>query len=64
MSVWWTRPMNKLPKDSVSYSDRGSDKEHCAICGHYQGDNTCAIVAGRISPRGWCERFRKTKEAA
>lgn len=52
----------KVSKESVRYSDRGSDKEHCAICAHYQGNNTCEVVAGKVSPHGWCERFKRAKD--
>lgn len=54
----------KLSKPSVSYTDSGTDAEHCSICIHYLNPTTCDIVVGRIRPEGWCERFDKKRKVA
>lgn len=46
-------------KEDAKYTDSGTDAEHCSICTHYLNPTTCAIVVGRIVPRGWCRFFEK-----
>lgn len=53
----------RFSKDSVKYTDSGTDAEHCSICTHYLNPTTCAIVVGRIVPRGWCEKFEKQTQS-
>lgn len=48
----------KLSKASVDYTgSHGDSPEQCSKCAYYLSPTTCAIVAGRISPEGWCKRF-------
>jgi hypothetical protein len=48
----------KLSKSAVKYvDDHGASSERCAKCVHYLGRAACQIVAGRIDPEGWCNRF-------
>jgi hypothetical protein len=48
----------KFTKAEVEYTDdHGDNREQCAECAHYINPTTCAIVAGRIRPEGWCARF-------
>ena len=55
---------DKATKDSVRYTDHGTEKEHCSICRRYIRGGACMVVAGRVSPRGWCNRFLVLPHAA
>lgn len=50
--------MKKLSKAEVHYS-RGMKQSHCGICEHYDGEHGCEVVAGRIEPAMWCEKFTR-----
>lgn len=47
-------------KSSVSYQDHPSGKDMCSNCMHFvpgaspKVDGTCKVVAGKISPHGYC----------
>ena len=43
-----------LPKAEAQYRDSPNGLEHCSICHHFYGPNMCNIVAGPVSPNGWC----------
>lgn len=55
---------DKATKDSVRYTDHSTEREHCQICRFYIAGGACKVVAGRISPKGWCSRFDLPREAA
>ena len=50
-------------KDDFHYQDHPNDDKRCAQCvqfippGDGQQPGTCRIVAGTISPNGWCMAF-------
>lgn len=47
-------------KSSVSYQNHPSGKDMCSNCAHFvpgaspSADGTCKVVAGKISPHGYC----------
>ena len=45
-------------KTQANYQDTPNDGRRCAGCTHFLKPNGCEIVAGEISPDGWC-RFHK-----
>ena len=45
---------NKVAKEAVQYQDQPKDGLKCAMCVNFQPPNACVIVAGKISPEGWC----------
>ena len=47
----------KHSKESVQYG-RGMPKSHCGICTHFRAPHGCKVVAGEISPQGWCKLFQ------
>jgi hypothetical protein len=49
----------KLSKDAVGYEPRAAPGARCAQCEHFAAPDACALVAGRISPRGWCRKFHR-----
>jgi hypothetical protein len=50
-------------QDSVSYQSTPSDGQHCSICKNYiagaagSATGTCKVVAGAVSPNGYCLAF-------
>lgn len=55
--------MNKVSKDEVNYTDKGTAGAHCGICQHYQGRGECNEVDGVVIPPGWCNRFKADRWA-
>jgi len=47
----------KIDPKLVMYQQQPKDGQHCAICVQFQPPNACKIVAGEISPNGWCAAF-------
>jgi hypothetical protein len=45
---------DKLQGAMVMYQATPKDGQRCDGCLHWQPPNACAIVAGVISPQGWC----------
>ena len=47
--------VQKASKETMKYQDKpGVNGQKCADCMHFQPPKSCAIVAGDISPKGWC----------
>nr|MBU2749137.1 iron oxidase [Acidithiobacillus montserratensis] len=52
-----------VSKSSVSYQDHPSGKDMCSNCTHFvpgstpSTDGTCKVVAGKISPHGYCYAY-------
>lgn len=47
----------KIDKSLVLYQQTPKDDQQCSKCLHFQAPNACAIVAGDISPSGWCGAY-------
>lgn len=53
----------KVPKAAMQYRDHPNGKDDCSICQHFvpgktpTAMGTCTVVAGAISPHGWCVAF-------
>ena len=47
----------KLAQSVVMYQDHPKGDQKCSICTHFLPPNACQIVAGDISPDGWCGVF-------
>ena len=45
---------NKVAKEAVQYQDQPKDGQKCSMCVNWQPPNACVIVAGNISPEGYC----------
>ena len=46
----------KQSKQEVNYR-RGSPKERCALCSHFNQQGSCELVAGRINADDVCDLF-------
>ena len=54
---------SQLSKSQVEYEDRAKDPEHvCRKCGHFVSPDACELVAGDISPGGWCDRWISARQ--
>jgi len=45
------------PKAEANYQDHASGLAHCGICRHFASPNVCEVVAGPVSPDGWCRFY-------
>ena len=58
----WASPaaraaQQKIEKSMVLYQDKPHEGQECDKCLQFQPPNACTIVAGEISPTGWCGAF-------
>ena len=51
------RAQEKISQAQVQYQQSPKDGQHCSICVNFQAPASCAIVAGKINPDGWCIAF-------
>jgi hypothetical protein len=56
------RDAGTTPKSVANYQNAPNDGRRCAGCTHFLEPNACEIVAGEISPDGWC-RFHEPRPA-
>lgn len=49
----------KMTQKAALYQDKPKDGAKCATCTHFQAPASCQIVAGAISPNGWCQMYIK-----
>jgi hypothetical protein len=47
----------QIPQAQVGYQDQPHEGQHCELCTHFAKPNACKLVAGTISPQGWCKLF-------
>ena len=45
------------PKAEANYQDHPNGLAHCSICKHFASPNVCEVVAGPVSPDGWCRFY-------
>jgi len=49
--------LTKSPQTSARYQDHPNGAQRCATCLQFQPPSSCKVVAGRISPNGWCSIY-------
>ncbi len=47
----------KIAQELVQYQAQPKEGAKCSGCAQFQAPNACAIVAGAISPNGWCVAY-------
>ena len=47
----------KVAQELVQYQDQPKDGAKCSACAQWQPPAACVVVAGKISPEGWCVAF-------
>ena len=51
---------DKMSKDQAKYQDKPHGEQQCANCVQFVAENnTCKVVAGTVSPGGWCMLWTK-----
>lgn len=48
----------KAKKAAVSYQAQPKNGARCADCAFFVDGGSCKLVAGEISPEGWCTLFQ------
>lgn len=56
------RGAGTTPKSVARYQNSPNKGRRCGGCTHFLKPNACEIVAGEISPNGWC-RFHEPRPA-
>jgi len=54
-----TEAAAKMSQKSVDYQDTPKNDQDCSNCSLFQEPNSCTIVDGEISPKGWCKFWAK-----
>ena len=49
--------LGSIPQDTAGYQDKPKGDLKCSNCTHFRAPNACQLVAGTISPDGWCKLF-------
>lgn len=47
----------KVSQAEAGYQDRPKNGFGCAACALFRPPQSCVVVAGEISPHGWCKFF-------
>ena len=50
---------SKTPKKVAKYQDHPNKSAKCSDCRFFRPPKSCQLVAGDISPNGWCSFFAK-----
>ena len=48
---------SKVEQSVVQYQAQPKDGAKCSGCANYVAPNACKVVAGVISPEGWCVAY-------
>lgn len=51
------RAQGAVPKAAAKYQDHPNGQQHCTVCINFVPPSSCRVVAGTISPNGWCQFF-------
>jgi len=49
----------KMAQKAVEYQDTPKGDQECSNCSLFQEPNSCTLVDGEISPKGWCKFWVK-----
>lgn len=49
----------KTPKSVAKYQDHPNKGQQCSTCNFFLPPKSCQLVAGDISPNGWCSFYAK-----
>jgi hypothetical protein len=52
-----TRASEKMTRQQAEYQDKPNGIYSCALCTLFEKPNACKVVAGEVSPDGWCKAF-------
>jgi hypothetical protein len=49
----------KVAQKAVAYQDTPKGPQRCDSCTYFEPPASCKVVAGTISPSGWCQLYAK-----
>ena len=49
----------KMAQKAVDYQPTPKNDQECSNCSLFQEPNSCTLVDGEISPKGWCKFWVK-----
>lgn len=52
---------SKTDKKTAKYQDHPNNGQSCSQCNYFRPPKSCQLVAGDVSPSGWCSFFLKKK---
>jgi uncharacterized membrane protein len=53
----------KVAQKAVAYQDTPKGPQRCDSCTYFEPPSSCKVVAGVISPSGWCQLYAKKPTA-
>jgi hypothetical protein len=54
-----TEASAKMAQKAIEYQDTPKGDQECSNCSLFQEPNSCTLVDGEISPKGWCKFWVK-----
>ena len=51
------RAQDKVRQTLVQYQDKPKEDQQCDTCVQWEPPDSCKVVVGKISPRGWCALY-------
>jgi hypothetical protein len=57
LSIPLAPAQQKMSQADAEYQDRPKNGLTCAACSLFRKPRSCEVVAGDISPEGWCRYF-------
>lgn len=52
----------KLSQQDANYQDTPNNGQQCSECTKFQPPQSCSVVVGDVSPRGWCRLYEAPPE--
>jgi hypothetical protein len=49
----------KLSQGDSGYQSRPNGGQRCELCANWMAPTSCKVVAGSISPTGWCSLYAR-----
>ena len=56
------QPAEKLGQADAGYQATPKNGQQCSECTKFQPPQACSVVAGAISPKGWCKLYEAPPE--
>ena len=57
LSATAAQAATKSPQASAHYQNHPNGGQRCSTCRQFQPPSSCKVVAGTISPNGWCSIY-------
>jgi hypothetical protein len=48
-----------VQQEAAGYQNKDNNGQSCSSCTHFTPPSSCLVVAGTISPGGWCKLYAK-----